>query len=83
MSKTKECKPNHCVGLKQSAESILRLELKLKKALEHIKEKELQECDYIVKINKFEKQYEDLLKEIEGIVDWHDVGKLKTKLFGG
>ena len=34
-------------------------------------------------ISELENQYEDLLEEIKGIVDWHDVGKLKTKLFGG
>ena len=64
MNNKKECNPNHCSALRQSAESILRLELRLKEALDHIKEKELQECDYIIKIKKLEEQKAELIEAL-------------------
>ena len=67
MNNKKECNPNHCSALRQSAESILRLELRLKEALDHIKEKELQECDYVVKIKELEEEN----KSLKNTLSWN------------
>lgn len=59
---------NHCLALKQSAEASIRLELKLKEALEHIKDKELMELDYIVKINNLEQQKAEMIECLESAI---------------
>lgn len=51
---------NHCNALKLSAESSIRLEIKLKDALEHIKEKELEQMDHIARIKQLEQQIAQL-----------------------
>jgi antirestriction protein len=53
---------NHCPALRQSAESSVRLELRLKEALEHISLKEHEQLDCIVKIKSLESEKAELIK---------------------